>query len=152
VGRTVLAPSLRGGNRRRRVGGALMVGVTYGPMVFVPASSHEHGWHWFGSVYFEYGDVLCLLPGIALMALFGPVVAYRRRDALTLFFPPRGIRVAWIIGTRLAQLPHRDWPVRTDGVELQGRQAARLAVAVSNYRLWRQGRAPIRQPGGEAEL
>lgn len=84
---------------------------------------------------------LSLLPGVVLAALLAPLVAYRRRDALTLFFPPRGIRVAWIIGVRLGQLPHRDWPTRADGIPLQDRHAARIAAAVNNYRLWRQRRA-----------
>jgi hypothetical protein len=79
-----------------------------------------------------------------LVAVFAPEVAYRRRDALTLLFPLRGVCVAWMIGARLAQLPHRDWPVRTEGVELPGRQMARIVTAVNGYRLWRQRRVQRR--------
>lgn len=123
-----------------------MVGAAYGPTVFVPPRFHELDWHWFGSAYFQYGDILCLFPGVVLTALLAPRVAYRRRDALALLFPPGGIRVAWIVGTRLGQLPHRDWPARTDGIELQGRQATRIAAAVYGYRLWRQRRVDGRVP------
>jgi len=117
-----------------------MVGTVYGP--YLLAKIYELSWHWFGSVSFHYGEPLSLLPGVVLAARLAPRVGYRRRDALTLlFFPPAGIRVAWIIGTRLGQLPHRDWPERAGGIELQGRQAARVAVAVNRYRSWRQRRA-----------
>lgn len=75
---------------------------------------------------------------VVLTALLAPRVAYRSRDALMLLFPPAGIRLAWVIGTRLGQLPHRDWPARTDGIPLQGRQAARIAAAVNRYRSRRQ--------------
>ena len=99
--------------------------------------------HWSGAVVFHDGEGLSLLLGIVLTAVLAPRVGYRRRDALALLFPPAGIRVAWIVGTRLAQLPHRDWPPRTDGIPtdtipLQGRQAARVAVAVDNCRNWRR--------------
>ena len=115
-----------------------MAGAVYVPLLV--ATLYPLDWHWFGSVVFHYGEPLSLLPGVVLTALLAPRVAYRRRDALTLLFPPRGIRLAWIIGTRLAQLPDRDWPARTDGIPLQGRQAARIAAAVNTYRSWRQGR------------
>lgn len=81
---------------------------------------------------------LAALPGTILVALLAPLVAYRRRDALIVLFLPGGVRLAWIIGTRLAQLPHRGWPERTGGIEFQGRQAARIAAAANWYRLWRQ--------------
>ncbi len=77
---------------------------------------------------------------LSVSGRLAPRVAYRRRDALALLFPPGGIRIAWIVGTRLGQLPHRDWPARTDGIELQGRQATRIAAAVNRYRLWRHRR------------
>jgi len=116
-----------------------MVGTAYGP--YLLAKVYELDWHWFGAVVFHYGEPLSLLPGVVLTALLAPRVAHRRRDALTLlFFPPAGIRVAWIIGTRLGQLPHRDWPERTNGIEFQGRQAARIAAAANRYRLWRHRR------------
>ena len=88
-----------------------------------------------------------MLPGAVLTALLAPRVAYRRRDALALLFPPGGIRIAWVIGARLGQLPRRDWPIRTDGIELPGRQATRIAVAANSYRLWRQRRV---EPGAVA--
>lgn len=56
--------------------------------------------------------------------------------------------MAWIIGARLAQLPHRDWPVLTEGVELPGRRMARIVTVVTGYRLWRQ-RQVQRRPGTE---
>lgn len=135
-----LAPLPRHRIWRRRVAGTLMVGAVYGPVVALPDNFYKLDWHWWGSFHIRYGDPLSLLPGVVLTALLAPRVACRRRDALTLLFPPRGIRVAWIIGTRLGQLPHRDWPARTDGIELQGRQAARIGAAVNYYRLWRQRR------------
>jgi hypothetical protein len=116
-----------------------MAGAVYVPLL--AAKLYPLDWHWFGSVVFDYGELLSLLPGVVLTALLAPRVAYRRRDALTLLFPPGGIRLAWITGTRLGQLPHRDWPARTDGIPLQGRQAARIAAAVNSYRNWRQRRA-----------
>ena len=115
-----------------------MVGAVYVPLL--AAKLYPLDWHWFGSVVFDYGDPLSLLPGVILTALLAPRVAYRRRDAWTLLFAPGGIRLAWIIGTRLAQLPHRDWPARTDRIPLQGRRAARIAVAANSYRSWRQRR------------
>jgi hypothetical protein len=128
---------------RRRVGGIIMVGAAYGPTVVVPASFGALDWHWLGGV-FHFGGALAALPGLLLVAVFAPEVAFRRRDALTLLFPLRGVWVAWMIGARLAQLPHRDWPVRTEGVELPGRQMARIVTAVNGYRLWRQRRVQRR--------
>ena len=110
-----------------------MVGVVYVP--YLAAKLFPLDWRWPGSVVFDYGELLSVLPGLVLIILLAPRVAYRRRDALTLLFPPGGIRLAWIIGTRLGQLPHRDWPSRTDGIPWQGRQAARIAAAVNRYRL-----------------
>jgi hypothetical protein len=115
-----------------------MVGVAYVPLL--AAMLYPLDSRWPGGVVFHYGEALGQVPGVVLTALLAPRVAYRRRDALTLLFPPGGIRLAWIIGTRLGQLPHRDWPARTDEIPLQGRQAARIAVAVNGYRSWRQGR------------
>jgi hypothetical protein len=122
----------------RRVAGTLMVGAVYGPTIFLPPSWYEIGRHWFGASHFEYGHFLAALPGTVLVALLAPLVAYRRRDALIVLFLPGGVRLAWIIGTRLGQLPHRGWPERTGGIEFQGRQAARIAAAANWYRLWRQ--------------
>jgi hypothetical protein len=58
---------------------------------------------------------------VILIALLAPLVSYRRRDALTMLVPPSGIRVAWRAGTRLAQLPRRDWPALSDEIMLSGR-------------------------------
>jgi len=115
-----------------------MASAAYGPLV--AARFYPLDWRWPGGIYFHYGELLGVLPGVVLTALLAPRVAYRRRDALALLFPPGGIRIAWIVGTRLGQLPHRDWPARTDGIELQGRQATRIAAAVNRYRLWRHRR------------
>lgn len=120
------------------MGGTLMAGVVYVPWLAAKLSPLD--WRWPGSVVFHYGELLSVLPGVILTALLAPRVAYRRRDALMLLFPPGGIRLAWVIGTRLGQLPHRDWPARTDGIPLQGSQAARIAAAVNRYRSWRQRR------------
>jgi hypothetical protein len=133
------SPVPRSRIRRGRALGALMVGVVYLPLL--AAKLYPLTWHWFGSVVFDYGELLSVLPGAVLTVLFAPRVGYRRRDALMLLFPPSGIRLAGIIGTRMGRLPYRDWPTRTDGIPVQGRQAARIAVAVDRYRSWRQGRA-----------
>ena len=115
-----------------------MVGACFALWLTVPPFE----WHWPLPGALDLGAILGLVPGAVLVAVLGPLVSYRRRDALTmLFFPPAGIRIAWIIGTRLGQLPHRNWPARTDALPLQGRQAARIAQAVNRYRLWRQRRA-----------
>ncbi len=98
-------------------------------------------WHWSLPGSLDLGEILSMLPGAGLVALLAPMVSYRRRDALTvLFIPPAGIRIAWIIGTRLVQLPHRNWPTREGITPVQGRQAARIATGANQYRLWRQRR------------
>jgi hypothetical protein len=113
-----------------------MVAVAYGPYLAVPPQFHQY--LWLG--HFQYVDFLTKLPGLALIVLLAPRVAYRRRDALTLCCPPAGIRTAWIIGTRLAQLPHRTWPERHPGDPLDYRPS-RLAAAAYRYRLRREHRA-----------
>jgi hypothetical protein len=120
-----------------------MAGVVYVP--WLAAKLFPLDWRWPGSVVFHYGELLSVLPGVVLTALLAPRVDHRRRDALMLLFPPAGIRLAWVTGTRLGQLPHRDWPARTDGIPLPGRQAARIAAAVNRYRSRRQRR--VRQTG-----
>jgi hypothetical protein len=65
-----------------------MAGAAHGPLVL--AKLYELDWYWFGSVYVHYGELLSMLPGVALTALLAPRVAYRRFDALTLLFPPVG--------------------------------------------------------------
>ena len=117
-----------------------MVGVVYLP--WLAARIFPLDWQWAGGHFgIHYGELLSVLPGVVLTPLLAPRVAYRRRDALTLLlFPPAGIRLGWIVGTRMGQLPHRDWPERTDVLPLQGRQAARIAVTANRYRNWRQRR------------
>jgi hypothetical protein len=111
-------------------------------------------WHVTGSISLDFGG-LFLLPAAMLTALFAPRVAYRRRDALMMFFPPWSIRFAWVIGTRLGQLPHRDWPERTDAFPVHGRYTARIAIAAHRYRRRRLRRAAIAeqlsQPAAESE-
>ena len=115
-----------------------MVGIAYVP--WLAAKLFPLNSLWPGGIVFHYGELLSVLPGMILITLVAPRVAYRRRDALMLLFPPAGIRLAWIIGARLGRLPHRDWPPRTDGIPWQGRQATRIVVAVNRYRSWRQRR------------
>jgi hypothetical protein len=99
-----------------------MVGAAYGLAIALP-QLYSMRWHWFGSVWFVYGEPLSLLPGMVLAALLAPLVAYRRRDALALLIPLRGIYLAWIIGSRVGQLPHRDWPARKGLIPIQDRGA-----------------------------
>jgi hypothetical protein len=117
-----------------------MVAVCFALPLAVP-QLYVARWHWFGSVWFDYGVPLSLLPGVVAVGVFAPLVSYRRRDALTIFVPLAGIRVAWVIGTRLGQLPHRHWPTRESLVPEPSRQAIRIAKALNRYRLWRQTRA-----------
>jgi hypothetical protein len=137
--------------RRGRVFGTLMVGVFYLPLL--AERIYPLDWHWFGSVALDYGELLSMLPGAILTILLAPRVGYRRRDALMLLFPPSGIRLGGIIGSRVGQLPYRDWPERAYGIPVQSREAARIAVAVDRYRGWRQRRAGeltgSAEPGGE---
>jgi hypothetical protein len=115
-----------------------MVGACFALWLAVPPFE----WHWPLPGALDLGAILGLLPAAVLVAVLAPLVSYRRRDALTMLFcPPAGIRIAWIIGTRLGQLPHRNWPARKDAIPIQGRQAARIAIAVNRYRLWRQRRS-----------
>ena len=86
-----------------------MVGACLAPILIPGLPGLEWNWPLPGTV--GLGAILTVLPGAALVALLAPRVSYRRRDALTvIFFPPAGLRIAWIIGTRLAQLPYRTWP------------------------------------------
>jgi hypothetical protein len=117
-----------------------MVGVCAAPMLIPGLPELEWNWPLPGSV--EIGAILAVLPGAALVALLAPLVSYRRRDALTvIFFLPAGLRTAWIVGTRLAQLPYRNWPAREDVIPLHGRRYAWIALAANRYSLWRQERA-----------
>jgi hypothetical protein len=117
-----------------------MVGACFAPILIPGLPELQWNWPLPGTV--ELGAILIALPGAALVALLAPLVSYRRRDALNvIFFPPAGIRFAWIIGTRLAQLPHRNWPAREDAIPLQGRHYAWIALAANRYALWRQRRA-----------
>ena len=94
--------------RRRLRGSALVAGCYALPIIWPQV--YGRSWHWFGSVWFNYGELLSLLPGAAIVVLVAPMVGYRRRKACAIFFPPAGIRVAWVVGIRLAQLPARPWP------------------------------------------
>ena len=123
-----------------RIGGALMVGACLAPVLIPGLPGLEWNWPLPGPV--QLGVILAALPGAALVALLAPLVSYRRRDALTvLFFFPAGLRIAWIIGTRLAQLPYRNWPAREDAIPLHGRHYAWIALAGKRYSGWRQSRA-----------
>jgi hypothetical protein len=120
-----------------------------GVVVYVPALAAKLfplEWRWPGGFSFDYGGLLAALPGVVLIALLAPRVAYRRRDALLVLLPPWGLRIAWVIGTRLVQLPHRNWPERTDTLPVHGRHAARIAAAAHRYRSWRQRRARLANP------
>lgn len=117
-----------------------MVAVCFALPMAVP-QLYEAKWHWFGSVWFRFGEPLSLIPGVLAVGLLAPLVSYRRRDALTIFVPLAGIRVAWVIGTRLGQLPHRDWPTRESLIPEPSRHTIRIAKALNRYRLWRQTRA-----------
>lgn len=123
---------------RRRAGGVLMVSACFMLPVAVPQLSQLE-WHWSLPGSLDLGAILSMFPGAVLTALLGPLVSYRRRDALTIFVPLAGIRVAWIIGTRLGQLPHRNWPSREGLIPVQGRLTSRIVVAANRYRLWRRG-------------
>jgi hypothetical protein len=116
-----------------------MVVVCFALPVAVP-QLYQFEWHWPLPGSLDLGAILSLLPGATLVVLLAPLVSYRRRDALTIFVPLAGIQVAWTIGTRLGQLPNRNWPTRESLVPVQGRRAARIAMAVNRYRLWRQQR------------
>jgi hypothetical protein len=135
---------------RRRVSGTLLVIVTCGGLVYIPYVP-EWTWHVFGSVHFDYGRPLSLLPGAALLALLAPRVGYRRRDALTVLALLPGIWLAWTVGTRLGQLPYRDWAPRADATPFPGRwgrRAALVGAAVHHYRR----RRSARRPGADVEV
>jgi hypothetical protein len=50
-----------------------MVGFSYGLPVALP-QLYLMRWHWFGSVWFRYGEPLRLLPGVLVVALVAPLV------------------------------------------------------------------------------
>jgi hypothetical protein len=126
------------------VSGTVATVVVYAP--WLAAKLFPFQWDWLGGRFsLDYGAFLAVLPSMVLVALFAPRVGYRRRDAL-LLLSPWGLRIAWVIGTRLGQLPHRDWPERADTFPVQGRHAARIAVAAHRYRNWRQRRASLANP------
>jgi len=128
-----------------RIGGLLMAGACVAPVLIPGLPGLEWNWPLPGSV--DLGAILIALPGAALVAVLAPGAAYRRRDALSvIFFPPAGLRIAWIIGTRLAQLPYRTWPARQDVIPVHDRHYAWIALAGNRYNLWRERRAE-RDPG-----
>ena len=137
---------------RRRASGTLLVFATCGGSVFIPFVP-EWTWHMFGSADFDYGRPLSLLPGVVLLAVLAPRVGYRRRDALTVLAMLPGIRLAWIVGSRLGQLPYRDWAPRADAIPFPGRwdrRAALLGAAVHHYRRRLPGWLSGRHAGGTA--
>src|SRR5580693_9233547 len=142
-----LAP--RGRSSRRLVSGTLTGLVVYAP--WLAAELFPLDWRWAGGFSLDYGGLLAVLPSVVLVALLAPRVAYRRRDALLLLLPPCGFRIAWVIGTRLGQLPRRDWPERADTFPVHGRHAARIAAAAYRYRSWRQRRATLANPAQPAQ-
>src|SRR5580704_10519411 len=64
--------------------------------------------------HFVYGRPLAALPSVLLIALLAPLVSYRRRDVLFLLVPLWNLVMFWTIGSRIARLPYRDWPMRPD--------------------------------------
>jgi hypothetical protein len=58
----------------------------------------------------------------ALVALLAPLVSYRRRDVGLVLVPLWNLVVVWTIGSRIARLPHRDWPLRPDELDRQTTQ------------------------------
>jgi hypothetical protein len=110
----------------------------------------EWTWHVFGSVHFDYGWPLGMAPGAALLALLAPRVGYRRRDALTALALIPGIRLAWIVGTRLSQLPYRDWTPRADAIPFPSRWERRAVLLGAAVHHWR--RRSARRPGAGAEV
>lgn len=122
-----------------RAGGILMVAACFVPILIPGLLGLEWNWPLSGSV--DLGAILATLPGAALVALLGPRVSYRRRDALTVIFFPAGLRVAWIIGTRLAQLPYRTWAEQENVIPVHGRRYAWIALAGNRYNHWRRRRA-----------
>jgi hypothetical protein len=86
------------------LGGVAMLVVTLVPPVllwFAPRSA----WivHFSADSGFDLGGLLSVLPGLAAVALLAPFVGYCR-DALLMIFPGANVYIAWIIGSRVAQL------------------------------------------------
>lgn len=126
---------------RRRLGGSTLVAACYALPIIWP-QVYNVTWHWFGSVWFDYGELLSLLPGAAIVALAAPTVGYKRRKAWAIFFPPKGLQIAWVVGIRLAQLPARPWKSATH--EIPDPVAWRLAVLARRFRSWRHhGTLPV---------
>jgi hypothetical protein len=67
--------------------------------------------------HFVYGGVLAVVPGMLLIALLAPLASYCRRDVLLLAVPLWNVVMIWTIGSRVARLPYRDWPLRPDEIE-----------------------------------
>jgi hypothetical protein len=109
--------SRTGGKWRQRASASAFVAACYSLPIIWPQVAYL-SWHWFWSVAMDYGELLSLMPAAAMFALVAPAVGYRRRDAWVMLFPPRGIRLAWTIGNRLAQLPNRTWPESAESVSV----------------------------------
>jgi hypothetical protein len=67
--------------------------------------------------HFVYGEPLAVVPSVLLIALLAPLASYRRRDVLLLLVPLWNLFMIWTIGSRIARLPYRDWPLRRDEID-----------------------------------
>jgi hypothetical protein len=92
------------------VGGATLTFVSFAMIADSPFRQLAWG-------QFVYGGVLAVVPSALLIALLAPLVSYRRRDVLLLLVPLWNVVMIWTIGSRVATLPQRDWPLRRDEVE-----------------------------------
>lgn len=92
------------------VGGATITFVFYAMIADSPFRQLAWG-------HFAYGGVLAVVPSVLLVALLAPLVSYRRRDVLLLLVPLWNVVMIWTIGSRVARLPYRDWPLRRDEVD-----------------------------------
>jgi len=133
--------------RWQRLGGPVSVAACYALPIIWP---QVFGWttHLFWSVWFNYGEILSFLPGTVYIILAAPVVGRKRKDAWAILFPPKGIRVAWVVGARLAQLPERPWPQPShEGVVGPSQQLVSIVDLYRNLR-----RRPIRGIARRARL
>jgi hypothetical protein len=126
--RDSLAPSKRRTSWRGWRGGVAMLVVCLAPLglLFVrrPGSLMFHLGPHSG---FDVGQFLAALPSVAAVAVFAPLVGYRRRDALLMAIPVANIYLAWIVGARAVQLRPGDTPQRWAG----SREATRAAVLLT---------------------
>jgi hypothetical protein len=98
------------------VGGAAMLAVTLMPPLllwFVPGSALQL--HSTATSGFDLGAFLSVIPGVAVVALFAPLVGYRRRDAFWMIFPIANLYLAWVFGSRAAHLSAADGAAAATG-------------------------------------